>query len=96
VFLDHRGRRHRRVAALGVLAALLAAVWGAGLVAGPVGFSAMPALPSNSGLLPNHHPPAARVSSARWAIAGPRPARNLEQTVQFGARPRARVLHRGA
>jgi hypothetical protein len=46
VFLDHSGRRARRVSAAGVLAAVLSAGWLGGIVGGSAGFASLPALRS--------------------------------------------------
>ncbi|MGI8557357.1 MAG: hypothetical protein ACR2ND_03440 [Solirubrobacteraceae bacterium] len=44
VFVDHSGRRARRVALLGATCAVLAAVWLLALVSGSFGFSTLPAI----------------------------------------------------
>ncbi len=44
VFVDHSGRRARRVALLGAACAALAAVWLLALVSGSFGFSTLPAI----------------------------------------------------
>jgi hypothetical protein len=46
VFLDHSGRRARRVSVAGVLAAVLSAGWLGGIVGGSAGFASLPALRS--------------------------------------------------
>jgi hypothetical protein len=46
VFLDHSGRRARRVSVAGVLAAVLSAGWLGGIVCGSAGFASLPALRS--------------------------------------------------
>lgn len=50
VFLDRTGRRRRAVATTAALAAVLCALWLAGLVTGALGFSSLPALPSANAL----------------------------------------------
>ena len=46
VFLDHSGRRARRVTVAGVLAAALSAGWLVGIAGGSAGFASLPALRS--------------------------------------------------
>jgi hypothetical protein len=46
VFLDERGRRRRLVQAAGALAGAASALWLGGLVAGAIGFGALPAAPA--------------------------------------------------
>jgi hypothetical protein len=48
VFLDHTGRRARRMRVLGGLAALTAAGWLGGVIGGSAGFASLPALHSHS------------------------------------------------
>jgi hypothetical protein len=55
VFLDHSGRRARRVSVAGVLAAVLSAGWLGGIVCGSAGFASLPAL--RSGALEAHAAP---------------------------------------
>jgi hypothetical protein len=50
VFLDRAGRRRRLGAAGGAIAALLCALWLAGLVIGALGFSSLPALRAEGAL----------------------------------------------
>lgn len=51
VFLDHTGRRHRRVRFAGTGLALLSAAWLGAIVSGGVGFNSLPALPGPAGSL---------------------------------------------
>ena len=44
IFVDHSGRRARRVGVAGLLCAVLSAGWFAGLVGGSFGFTGLPAV----------------------------------------------------
>ena len=61
VFLDHTGRRGRRVRVAGAGMAVLSAGWLAALVTGSIGFSSLPSLPPATGRFASRPPPAARV-----------------------------------
>jgi hypothetical protein len=65
VFLDHTGRRGRRVRLAGSGLAVASAGWLAALVTGSLGFSNLPSLPPASGLVARQPAPVVHVAAIR-------------------------------